>query len=394
METTKRRRRTTRTKNTRANAKSQRQIITRATLFTVLAAIFALQAAVSPTVHFAAASTGSFSYTVQSGDTLSKIGQRFGVQWQSIASLNGIVSPYTIYVGEVIQIPSSGSTQSYTTYTVQPGDYLSLIGKKFNVNWQSIAQLNNIQSPYTIYPGEQLEIPLSSSSPPPPPPAVYYTVQPGDYLVLIGQKFGVPWQSIAQANNIQSPYVLYVGEKLLIPQGSSGGGGGGSQQPPPPPPDPLAVGNPTEDQYDQIILGATHGTNVDPMMIKADIMTESGFNPNALSTMINWACGGTHDMGLMQINPVCSGADASQLLDPTYNIDYGVKLYEQLYTQMTQDFSGCSNYQYWQMALGDYNTGNGVWGCSSMSGQAQSYANTVMGYYWQFSSQASYTGTL
>jgi LysM repeat protein len=29
--------------------------------------------------------------------------------------------------------------------------------------------------------------------------------------------FGVPWQQIAQMNNIQSPYVIYVGEALVIP---------------------------------------------------------------------------------------------------------------------------------------------------------------------------------
>ncbi|HZW55319.1 MAG TPA: polysaccharide deacetylase family protein [Nitrososphaerales archaeon] len=48
----------------------------------------------------------------------------------------------------------------------------------------------------------------------------YYTAQPGDYLYKIGQRFGVPWQSIAQANNIAPPYIIYVGEELLIPSGS------------------------------------------------------------------------------------------------------------------------------------------------------------------------------
>ncbi|MHB8565877.1 MAG: LysM peptidoglycan-binding domain-containing protein [Nitrososphaerales archaeon] len=329
-----------------------------------------------------AASSGySFPYTVQSGDTLHAIGQKFGVSWQAIAGANNIASPYTIYVGQVLQIPSS---QPITLYTVQDGDYLSLIGQKFSISWQSIAQLNNIQSPYILYPGEQLEIPVSA-------PTVYYTVQPGDYLILIGQKLGVSWQAVAQANNLLPPYLLSVGQQLVIPQSSSSGNGSGGN---PPPTDPIAVGNPTEDQYDQIILAATSGTNVDPMMIKADIMTESGFNPNALSNVINYGCGGTHDMGLLQINPVCSGADASQLLNPTYNIDYGVKLYSGLYGQMTREFSGCSTLQYWEMALGDYNTGNGVYGCTSMSGQAQWYSSTVMNYYWQFSSEAGYTGTL
>lgn len=99
---------------------------------------------------------GGGSYTVQSGDTLYSIGQRFGVSWQSIASSNGIYSPYTIYVGEHLNIPG-GSSQ--TTYTVQAGNTLSSIGARFGVSYQSIASANGISAPYTIYPGEQLVIP-------------------------------------------------------------------------------------------------------------------------------------------------------------------------------------------------------------------------------------------
>lgn len=45
------------------------------------------------------------------------------------------------------------------TYTVQKGDYLVKIGKKFNVNWKDIAKLNNIKGPfYIIHTGQVLKI--------------------------------------------------------------------------------------------------------------------------------------------------------------------------------------------------------------------------------------------
>lgn len=47
----------------------------------------------------AGGSTGRI-YTVVSGDTLSGIGQKLGIKWQTIASKNGISSPYTIYPGQ------------------------------------------------------------------------------------------------------------------------------------------------------------------------------------------------------------------------------------------------------------------------------------------------------
>lgn len=49
-------------------------------------------------------------YTVKAGDTLSKIGQDLGVDWRQIASVNGISSPYTIYVGDQLTIPTGSNT--------------------------------------------------------------------------------------------------------------------------------------------------------------------------------------------------------------------------------------------------------------------------------------------
>lgn len=56
------------------------------------------------------------------------------------------------------KVGSSGS--SYKTYKVQAGDSLSKIGSKFGVSWQKIAQVNGIPGPkYIIYTGQTLKIP-------------------------------------------------------------------------------------------------------------------------------------------------------------------------------------------------------------------------------------------
>lgn len=46
------------------------------------------------------------TYTVVKGDTLSEIGQRFGVNWRDIAALNHIKNPDLIYPGQVFKIPA------------------------------------------------------------------------------------------------------------------------------------------------------------------------------------------------------------------------------------------------------------------------------------------------
>lgn len=46
----------------------------------------------------------SGTYTVVSGDTLTGIGKRLGVDWRDVAAKNGVVAPYTIYPGQTLVI--------------------------------------------------------------------------------------------------------------------------------------------------------------------------------------------------------------------------------------------------------------------------------------------------
>ena len=55
------------------------------------------------------------TYTVKKGDCLSTIGSKLGVKWQDIASANNIVSPYIIYVGQVLVIPNSTQNSNNTS---------------------------------------------------------------------------------------------------------------------------------------------------------------------------------------------------------------------------------------------------------------------------------------
>ena len=48
------------------------------------------------------------AYVVVGGDTLSSIGAKVGVTWQDLARWNGIHSPYTIYIGQIIFLVPPG----------------------------------------------------------------------------------------------------------------------------------------------------------------------------------------------------------------------------------------------------------------------------------------------
>ena len=47
--------------------------------------------------------------------------------------------------------------------------------------------------------------------------SILYTVQFGDSLPYIAKRFGITLPRLAQMNNIYSPYLIYTGQKLIIP---------------------------------------------------------------------------------------------------------------------------------------------------------------------------------
>ena len=97
------------------------------------------------------------TYTVQSGDTLSSIAAKFGTNYQTLASLNGISNPNLIYVGQVLRVNGSASAGSIY-YTVRVGDNLSAIASRYGTSYQSIAALNGLANPNLIYAGQTLKI--------------------------------------------------------------------------------------------------------------------------------------------------------------------------------------------------------------------------------------------
>lgn len=157
--------------------------------------------------------TTSGTYTVVYGDCLSTIGSKLGVSWGSIASANGLYSPYVIYPGQVLVIPGgSGAVSGGSTYTVISGDCLSTIGSRFGVSWSSIASANGIYSPYTIYPGQTLTIPSGSAT----SSAKYYTVRSGDTLSEIAARYGTSYTYLAQINGISNPNLIYPGQSIRV----------------------------------------------------------------------------------------------------------------------------------------------------------------------------------
>jgi nucleoid-associated protein YgaU len=149
-------------------------------------------------------------YTVQSGDTLNNIAQRFynnSSWWTLIQAANPGIDPNNLQIGQLLQIPLG------LEYIVQSGDTLRSIAQKFygdSTLWTLIQNANPGIDPNNLQIGHQLQIQFGQQ----------YTVQSGDTLVKIAEQFygnSSLWTLIRNANPGIDPNNLQVGQQLQIP---------------------------------------------------------------------------------------------------------------------------------------------------------------------------------
>lgn len=147
----------------------------------------------TPTPTNTATPSGPFEYTVQEGDTLSSIAEKFDTDLQTILALNPQIDPTTlvIRVGDKILIPAPDTELPTATpipsniapgtiikYTVVAGDTLADIAIRFNSTVDAIMKIaeNELENANDIYAGQILSIPVNIATP--VPTATVGTVYP------------------------------------------------------------------------------------------------------------------------------------------------------------------------------------------------------------------------
>lgn len=112
-----------------------------------------------------------------------------------------------------------------TTYTVQRGDTLMDIAKRFGTDVFELGRLNNILNYNLIRAGQVLKLPVTSTEedvateePTDAPEVIRHFVQFGDSLYRIAARYGVTAQAIIEANNLENPNRIYYGQILIIPK--------------------------------------------------------------------------------------------------------------------------------------------------------------------------------
>ena len=121
---------------------------------------------------------------VQPGDTLYSLAKKHGMKAEELAKLNGLVAPYTLSVGQKLNIKEVKETNVVQTVKVPAEQSLytkESVQTKTRVNLQEI------------------------------------TVNAGDTLYSISRKYSIPVNDLAVMNDLRAPFTLTVGQKLKVP---------------------------------------------------------------------------------------------------------------------------------------------------------------------------------
>ncbi|MEM9951262.1 MAG: LysM peptidoglycan-binding domain-containing protein [Chloroflexota bacterium] len=185
-------------------------------------------------------------YRVQRNDSIDLIGFNLDVAPLSIASVNGLESPYVLQINQCLEIPDGappydtvpaltnvdGSPVSEASlgqgggagqYVIQPRDSLDLVAQELDVSLQALLIFNNIDDPSSLTAGTVIFIPADA-----PAYGVFpaigvdvtgslYVVAEGDTLESIAESFDIAQVALEVANELDSDDDLVVGETVNIP---------------------------------------------------------------------------------------------------------------------------------------------------------------------------------
>jgi len=119
---------------------------------------------VPPATTTTAAASGVRTVTVEAGDSLSKIAKAHGMTVERLAALNAICDINQLFVGQVLLLgeeqPEADPDAAPTgvSVTVQAGDSVSKIAKRYDTTVDAILADNDISDPNLIFVGQTLVI--------------------------------------------------------------------------------------------------------------------------------------------------------------------------------------------------------------------------------------------
>ena len=152
------------------------------------------------------------TYIVKKGDSLYSIANKYNTTVDELKRINNLTINI-LSIGQVLKLPSDKVSdvekeENTISYTVQKGDSLYSIARKYSTTIDKIKDLNNLTTNLLSI-GQVLLIPTDTNL------ETTYTVQKGDSLYSIAKKYDTTVDRLKQLNNLKSN-LLSIGQILIV----------------------------------------------------------------------------------------------------------------------------------------------------------------------------------
>jgi LysM repeat protein len=162
---------------------------------------------------------GTVVYVIRPGDTYYSLARRFNTTVPAIVSANPLVNPNALQIGQSICIPLRPifpPCPEGNYYTIKAGDTLYSLVRFFRVSLDDLLEANPYINPNSLGIGQVICIPVATPPVTCGPGTFTYTIQPGDTLYSLARRFNTTVVSIIGLNPGINPTGLLIGERICI----------------------------------------------------------------------------------------------------------------------------------------------------------------------------------
>ena len=173
---------------------------------------------------------GAGVHVVAAGDTLADIASQFATTVAALVDANQLANPDLLRIGQQLSLPSGGTAPAAVptptatnSHTVAAGETLAMIGALYGIDPDTLASINGITNPSLIYVGTTLRLdgPKAPDSLVSPLSSAVHVVATGENLNSVAARYGTSVSQLVTTNGLTDPNLIRVGQELTIPGGQA-----------------------------------------------------------------------------------------------------------------------------------------------------------------------------